>query len=177
MSSSSSRRLGLATAGVAAAAAAAGVGAFLWQRRTRADVALDALWSLEFDTPDQTRLRMASLRGRPLVLNFWATWCPPCVREMPALDRFYRDHRAQGWQVLGLAADNAAAVRDFIVRTPVAFPLALAGFEGVDLSRQLGNVSGGLPFTLVFGRDSQLLHRHIGETRYEQLTAWAKATS
>jgi len=177
MSSSPSRRRWLVTASAGAAAVALGVGAYLWQRRARADGAVDALWALEFDTPEQTRLRMASLRGRPLVLNFWATWCPPCVREMPALDRFYRDHRAQGWQVLGLAADNAAAVRDFVARTPVTFPLALAGFEGIDLSRQLGNLSGGLPFTLVFGRDSQLLHRHIGETRYEQLAAWAKATS
>jgi thiol-disulfide isomerase/thioredoxin len=171
------RRRWLATAGVALAAAAAG--GVLWQRQrgSDGDAAAAALWSLEFDTPSQAKLRMDSLRGQPLVLNFWATWCPPCVREMPALDRFYREHRARGWQVLGIAADNAAAVRDFLARTPVSFALALAGFEGVELSRRLGNLSGGLPFTVVFGRDGSVLHRHMGETSYDQLAAWAKGFS
>ena len=141
----------LITAGVAATAAALGVGAYLWQRRADpADAASDELWSLDFETPGRQRLAMASLRGKPLVLNFWATWCPPCVREMPALDRFHREHSAKGWQVLGLAADNADAVRKFLADTPVGFPIALAGFAGIELSRRLGNPSGGLPFTVVY---------------------------
>jgi thiol-disulfide isomerase/thioredoxin len=171
------RRRWLTTAGVAAAGVAGGVAAYWWQRQSLRDPAADAFWALELDTPAQTRLSMATLRGRPLVLNFWATWCPPCVREMPALDRFYRDHRNQGWQVLGLAADNAAAVRDFLVRAPVAFPIVLAGFEGIDLSRRLGNLSGGLPFTVVFDDQGRVRHRHIGETHYEQLADWAKGFS
>jgi thiol-disulfide isomerase/thioredoxin len=171
------RRRWLISAGVAAAGVAGGAAAYWWQRRTQRDAAADAFWALTLETPAQAPLSMASLQGRPLVLNFWATWCPPCVREMPALDRFYRDHQAQGWQVLGLAADNAAAVREFLTRTPVAFPIVLAGFEGIDLSRRLGNVAGGLPFTVVFGRDGRVQHRHIGETQYEQLAAWAKGFS
>jgi thiol-disulfide isomerase/thioredoxin len=169
----------LITAGVAgAAAAAAGAAAYLWQRRADpADTASAELWTLDFETPGPQRLAMAALRGQPLVLNFWATWCPPCVREMPALDRFYRDHRVKGWQVLGLAADNAEAVRKFLADTPVAFPIALAGFAGIDLSRRLGNLSGGLPFTVIYGRDGQVVKRHIGETQYEQLTAWARGFS
>jgi thiol-disulfide isomerase/thioredoxin len=172
-----SRRRWLISGSVAAAGVAGGVAAYWWRRRAQRDPAAEAFWALTLDTPAQTPLAMATLQGRPLVLNFWATWCPPCVREMPALDRFYRDHRARGWQVLGLAADNAAAVREFLARTPVAFPIALAGFEGIDLSRRLGNLSGGLPFTVVFGRDGQLQHRHIGETHYEQLAGWAQGFS
>jgi thiol-disulfide isomerase/thioredoxin len=172
-----SRRRWLISGSVAAAGVAGGVAAYWWRRRAQRDPAAEAFWALTLDTPAQTPLAMATLQGRPLVLNFWATWCPPCVREMPALDRFYRDHRARGWQVLGLAADNAAAVREFLARTPVAFPIALAGFEGIDLSRRLGNPSGGLPFTVVFGRDGRLHHRHIGETHYEQLAGWAQGFS
>jgi thiol-disulfide isomerase/thioredoxin len=169
------QRRTLMAAGVAAVAAAAGAGGYLWQRRAEpADTASAALWALDFETPGPNRLAMASLRGQPLVLNFWATWCPPCVREMPALDRFYRDHRAQGWQVLGLAADNAEAVRKFLADTPVGFAIALAGFAGIDLSSRLGNSSGGLPFTVLYGREGQVLQRHIGETQYEQLAGWAK---
>jgi thiol-disulfide isomerase/thioredoxin len=171
-----SRRRWLVTGGVAAAAAVGGAAAYWWQRAPR-DPAVEAFWALELETPAQNRLAMASLQGKPLVLNFWATWCPPCVREMPELDRFYRDHRAQGWQVLGLAADNAAAVRDFLARAPVAFPVVMAGFEAVELSRRLGNLSGGLPFTVLFGPDGRVRHRHIGESRYEQLAAWAKGFS
>jgi thiol-disulfide isomerase/thioredoxin len=171
------RRRWLVTGGVAAAGLAGGAAAFWWRREARRDPAAEAFWSLTLDTPAQTPLAMATLQGRPLVLNFWATWCPPCVREMPELDRFYRDHRAQGWQVLGLAADNATAVRDFLARAPMAFPVVLAGFEGVDLSRRLGNLSGGLPFTVVFGRDGRVQHRHIGETSYQQLADWAKGFS
>jgi thiol-disulfide isomerase/thioredoxin len=172
------QRRTLITVGAAAAAATLGVGAYLLQRRADpADAASAEFWSLDFETPGPERLAMASLRGRPLVLNFWATWCPPCVREMPALDRFYRDHNAKGWQVLGLAADNAAAVREFLAKAPVIFPIALAGFAGIELSRRLGNLSGGLPFTVVYGRDGQVLQRHIGETQYEQLAAWARGFS
>ena len=168
----------LMAAGVAAVAAAAGAGGYLLQRRTAtADTASAELWALDFETPGPNRLAMASLRGQPLVLNFWATWCPPCVREMPALDRFHREHRAKGWQVLGLAADNAEAVRRFLTDTPVGFSIALTGFAGIDLSRRLGNGSGGLPFTVLYGREGQVLQRHVGETRYEQLVAWAKEFS
>jgi thiol-disulfide isomerase/thioredoxin len=173
------QRRRLITAGVAAAAAAAGAGSYVWQQRRAppADAASDELWSLTFETPDASHLAMASLRGKPLLLNFWATWCPPCVREMPALDRFHRDHSAKGWQVLGLAADNADAVRKFLAVTPVGFPIALAGFEGIELSRRLGNASGGLPFSVVYGRDGNVLQRHIGETKDDLLAQWAKGFS
>ena len=175
------QRRTLITAGVAAAAAAAGVGGYLLQRRFAradpADAASAELWTLDFETPGPNRLAMASLRGKPLVLNFWATWCPPCVREMPALDRFAREHSARGWQVLGLAADNAEAVRKFLAVTPVGFAIGLTGFAGIDLSQRLGNGSGGLPFTLIFGREGQVLERHSGETRYEQLANWANRFS
>lgn len=172
------KRRTLISAGVAVVAAGIGAAAYLWQRRAAApDAASTELWTLDFETPGANRLAMAALRGQPLVLNFWATWCPPCVREMPALDRFYRDHRAQGWQVLGLAADNSEAVRKFLADTPVSFPIALAGFAGIELSRRLGNGTGGLPFTVLYGRDGQVLQRHIGETRYEQLAAWVKGFS
>jgi thiol-disulfide isomerase/thioredoxin len=163
-------------AGVAAAATAAGIGWAVWRQRGTDGGVERALWSSSFDTPDGTRLAMASLRGHPVVLNFWATWCPPCVREMPALDRFAREHAARGWRVVGLAADKPEPVREFLARTPVSYAIGLTGFAGVELSRGLGNLAGGLPFTVLFDRDARLLQRHMGETSFDQLTDWARAS-
>ncbi len=164
-------------AGVAAVATAAGIGGSIWRLRGASTSAEDELWTSSFEAPDGTRLAMAALRGQPLVLNFWATWCPPCVREMPALDRFARDFSARGWRVVGLAADKAEPVREFLARAPVSYAVGIADFAAIELSRRLGNNAGGLPFTLVFGRDGGLLQRHIGETSYDQLSAWAKQAS
>jgi thiol-disulfide isomerase/thioredoxin len=168
------RRHWVIGAGVAASAAVAGAGWALWRHGATAAVTGDNLWSMQFETPAGPPLVMAEHRGRPLVLNFWATWCPPCVHEMPALERFHRDFAASGWRVVGLAADQPAAVRDFLTRVPVSFPIGLAGFAGIELSRQLGNLGGGLPFSVLFSRDGNIVQRQLGETSDELLKHWVK---
>jgi thiol-disulfide isomerase/thioredoxin len=170
------RRPILLGSAVAAAAAAAGGGLWLW-RASRSEPVGDELWSLRLERPGGGLLEVSTLRGQPLLLNFWATWCPPCIREMPVLDRFARDHAERGWRVLGIAADNAAPVREYLSRAPVSYPTALAGFAGVDLSRRLGNLSGALPFSCVIDRRGTIVQRHMGELRSEQLEAWGHAFS
>lgn len=168
------RRTALAV-GVGAVAAAAGLGGALWRQSRTSGAPAAALWPLQFDRPDGGRLVMAEFRGRPLVLNFWATWCPPCVKEMPELDRFHRDFAARGWQVVGLAIDGPTPVREFLQRVPVSFPIGLAGFGGTELGRELGNVTGALPFTVLIGSDGRVAHRKLGETNYAELAGWARA--
>ena len=163
-------------AGAAVGAAAAGGGLWVWRSAQPAPAA-EALWALRLERPGGGQLDLSTLRGQPLLLNFWATWCPPCIREMPVLDRFAREYATQGWRVLGIAADNAAPVRQFLEHTPVGYPTALAGFAGLDLSRQLGNLSGALPFSVVLDRRGRIVQRHMGELRYEQLAKWAAAFS
>lgn len=159
-------------AGVAAAAGAAGAG-WAWWRERQLHQTTGGLWQRRFDTPQGGTLDMAGLRGRPLVLNFWATWCPPCVKEMPELDRFGRDFAARGWQVVGLAVDGPTPVREFLARNPVTFPIGMAGFEGTELARALGNMSGGLPFTVIFADDGNVAHRKMGQTDHAELSRWA----
>lgn len=168
------RRRGL-LAGVAISALLAGAGLAWWRLRPAemAPHAGDALWPLQFPTPQGGTLTMASLRGRPLLLNFWATWCPPCVEEMPLLDAFYKQQAANGWQVLGLAIDQPSAVRSFLARVPVSFPVGLAGLEGTALAKALGNLTGGLPFTVVFGADGSVRQRRMGRVTQADLEQWA----
>ena len=163
-------------AGVAGAAALAGAGAAWWRFRPHAvpPDAAAALWPLTFDTPAGSTLAMQSLRGKPLVVNFWATWCPPCVEELPLLDSFYRQNAAKSWQVVGLAIDQPSAVRKFLERTPVSFPVALAGLGGTELSSALGNLSGGLPFTVVLGAAGDLLQRKMGRVTTADLAQWSQ---
>jgi len=131
------------------------------------------LWQLEFAALGGGVFSMASLRGKPVLLNFWATWCPPCIEELPLLSRFYQEHAAKRWQVLGLAVDQMEPVKQFLAKSPVTFPVALAGLSGVELGRSLGNLSGGLPFTVVLGSDGLIAHRKIGKVSPENLLAWA----
>jgi len=82
---------------------------------------------------------------------------------------------ARGGRVVGLAVDNPTAVRAFLLKTPVSYAIGMAGFEGTDLSRQLGNSSGALPFTAVLGRDGEVAQRRLGETSYDELLRWSQS--
>jgi thiol-disulfide isomerase/thioredoxin len=161
--------------GVAVAAGLAGAGVAWWKYQPAPLLSggEDALWRLSFDTPHAGPLAMQALRGRPLLLNFWATWCPPCVEEMPMIDRFFQENAANGWQVLGLAVDQPSAVRSFLQKTPVTYPIAMAGLGGTELGRSLGNLAGGLPFTVVLGAAGAVLHRKMGRVSPADLQQWA----
>ena len=169
----------LAGAGVAAAAIGAGTA---W-RRSRHDaedagapeVTID-IWGLEFRSVDGAPVKMANWRGRPLLLNFWATWCGPCVVEMPLLDRFAREQSPRGWQVLALAVDQPDPVRRFIAERTLTLPVAIAGAIGLDLSRHLGNAGGGLPFTVAFDSSGAAVQRRLGAVSSEMLAAWKAST-
>ena len=163
-----------AVAGVAGAAAAAGVGWQVWQQQQAAQAPAGPPWSERFPTPEGGELVMASMRGKPLVLNFWATWCPPCIKELPDLDRFHREWGPKGWQVVGLAVDNLRAVNEFLQRQPLGFAVGMAGLEGTALSRQLGNEQGALPFTAVFDARGTVVQRKLGQTSYDELKGWAQ---
>ncbi len=173
------RRRALLVGGVAVAAAVAGAGVAWWRLRPSGAPGdrADALWDLKLDTPAGTEFALASLRGRPLLVNFWATWCPPCVEEMPRLDRFYRENSALGWNVLGLAIDQPSAVRQFLARTPVSFPIGLAGLQGTELGRSLGNPTGGLPFTVVIDSGGVVRQRKMGQVTPAELDRWKAAAS
>ncbi len=160
---------------VAATAVLAGWGLNKWLKppSTGTGGGKPAIWNLDFEVPGKSPLQMKAFAGRPLLLNFWATWCPPCIEELPLLDHFFRENSVNGWQVLGLAVDQASAVSAFLQQTPLQFPIAIAGMTGIELSKTLGNLSGGLPFTVVLGSTGEILHRKMGRVSPQDLQAWA----
>jgi thiol-disulfide isomerase/thioredoxin len=159
----------------AAAGIVGGAGVAAWRQQSpgasEAAVAAD-LWSLSFERLDGTQLAMRSLRGKPLLLNFWATWCAPCVTELPLLDAFSRQHAGR-WQVLGLAVDRPDPVRRFAAERALHLPLALAGMEGLDLSRGLGNKLGALPFSVAFDSGGRIAERKLGVLDADLLRDWS----
>lgn len=164
--------------GIGALAAAAGA-LSAWRRQSppvaTAMAAPDAkgLWQLRFERPEGGELVMEQWRGKPLLINFWATWCPPCIQELPEISRFAMEFSQQGGRVLGLAVDRPEAVRTFLERMKLDFPVAMAGMDGTDLIHQLGNLQGALPYSVMLDAQGELRHRKMGQTHLDELQRWA----
>lgn len=131
--------------------------------------ALGALTVREFQDLDAQGHQIRQWIGQPIVINFWATWCAPCVREMPDLERLQQQH--PGVRMVGIGIDSADNIRAFLQKIPVTYPILLAGPGGTDLMRTLGNPIGGLPFTLVLNADGSLNRAIIGEINPSDLAA------
>jgi len=150
-----------------------------WHPSQTEQEAVRRLWALTFEPPDEGGpvVEMSDFRGKPLLVNFWGSWCPYCVEEMPRLNRFYAKNRANGWQLLGLAVeDSASSVQSFLRRWPVDFPIGIMQKKsGLDLMRQLNNGSGGVPFSVLFDADGEPRRRAPAGAEEEDLAIWRKA--
>lgn len=173
-----SRRRWLLSAALAGGLGSA-VGIAWWRSRpvegdeSEGAAALAPFWATDWKDPQGQALAVAQFKGKPLLLNFWATWCPPCVEELPLLNAFYRQNRTNGWQVLGLALDRVDMVQKFLHHNPLDFPVAMAGLGGSELARGLGNVAGALPFTVVVNSAGGIAQRKLGRVTAENLQQWA----
>ncbi len=172
----SSRRLLL---GAGLVAAAGGAGLAWWRHRPAPPLPGAQLdfWQEAFETPDGQPLRTIAWQGKPLLVNFWATWCPPCVEELPMLEAFWQARRAQGWTVLGLAVDQPSSVKRFLQTRPLSFPIGMAGLGGTELSKRLGNSMGALPFSVLFGKNATILKQKLGKLDQSDLDQWAQAAA
>lgn len=166
-------------AGVGLISACAGAALAWWRLQPRAQARKEpekwaALWDLVTQTRDGKSAPISSYRGQRIIVNFWATWCPPCVEEMPLLNRFYTENSSKGWQVVGIAIDQAVAANKFLEQKNIVFPNAVNGAQGVELSRALGNQGGGLPYTVVFGPQGDIIAQKAGRISADDLDRWLK---
>ena len=122
--------------------------------------------------PEGRAQALSQWDGKLVLLNFWASWCAPCIEEMPLLDRFQKEHAARGLQIVGIASDPAEPTRAFLAEHAVAYPILIDDPELGDLSRGYGNTHGVLPYSVLIGRDGRLLARKVGNFSERELYAW-----
>ncbi|MDH5229020.1 MAG: TlpA family protein disulfide reductase [Gammaproteobacteria bacterium] len=103
--------------------------------------------------------------GKVLVINFWATWCPPCRREMPSFIRLQEKYAAQGLQFVGIALDEPLKVQDFLTEMEVEYPNLIGGEAGIKLSSDYGNRMGALPYTVIIDRRGYIQFTQRGELK------------
>ena len=124
-----------------------------------------------FAFPDlEGRMRRSSeWAGKILIVNFWATWCPPCRRELPIFAELQSAYGERGVQFLAIAIDDARPVREFVEKYPFNFPALLGDAAAVKLAKQLGNRISSLPYTVVVDRGGEVRVRHVGEYQRDDL--------
>ncbi len=120
------------------------------------------------DLEGRTR-RSDEWQGRVLVLNFWASWCPPCREETPLFVALQEEYAKQNVRFVGIAIDDAEPVRDFVDTYGVEYPILLGDMDAITLSRRLGNRFEGLPFTVVVAPDGRIVSRFQGGVSRQQL--------
>jgi thiol-disulfide isomerase/thioredoxin len=102
-------------------------------------------------------------KGKHTLLNFWATWCAPCRREIPLLNAFQDEHGPDGIQVIGIAVDFPDMVASYAEATEFNYPILVGQEDAMAVAETSGIEFVGLPFTMIVAADGELLNAHIGE--------------
>ena len=165
------RRQWISIAGIGLLALLAGVLTSQWIFRTSlaTDPAIEAFFANSWKTPDGKPVNTDQWRGKVLVVNFWASWCPPCVEEMPALDKLQQEFSSQNVLIVGIGIDSPSNIREFLEMTPISYPIVIGGLEGSNLSKQMGNAQGALPYTVVIRANGQASNSKLGKMSEEEL--------
>jgi peroxiredoxin len=146
-------------------------GAKRFQPAPPADTAVGALMQLSMKDTNGKQRKMSEWKGKILLLNFWAPWCPPCVDEMPELVALQAERADKNFQIVGIGIDSPDNIRQFAQKNKITYPLLLGGLEGTELSRQFGNESGGLPFTVLITPDGIVRKTYMGRLNLEKVRA------
>lgn len=162
---------------MAVAIGAAALGFFFGQEKVQSPsgataLSGDALERLALATPEGKPVSLSQWSDKVRVINFWATWCPPCREEMPEFSRVQQKLAAKGVQFVGIGIDTPDNILNFQKTNPVSYPLLMGSYEVLKLTVELGNKSSALPFTVILDRKGKIAHTKMGklsEAELEQL--------
>ncbi len=165
------RRQWIYIVGISLVALVLGVLTSQWIYRTSLadDPAIKAFFDNPWKTPDGKSVHTNSWREKVLVVNFWASWCPPCVEEMPTLDQLQAEFLPQNVLFVGIGIDSPSNIRQFLEMTPVSYPIVIGGLEGSALSKQMGNAQGALPYTIIIDAKGKATSSKLGKISEEEL--------
>lgn len=132
--------------------------------------ATELLFAAVLPNENGVNTALSQYKGKTIVLNFWATWCPPCREEMPELSQLQQDFKAKNVVVLGIAVDELALVKEFSVKQPVSYPLFADEESGMQLAATLGNDKGVLPYTVIIDSNGKVANTFFGRITNKLLT-------
>lgn len=153
-------------------AAGVGFGTYRWWQVRHAVEAAAFRPDLEFRDLDGKPHRLSEWNGKLLLLNFWATWCTPCLKEIPLLVEAQQQHGARGLQIVGIAMDEVEPVRRFVEHLHMNYPVMAGQMEIAEAMDQLGDKLGAFPFSVLIAPDGKILERASGDLSREELKAW-----
>ena len=142
---------------------------WIYKTGLASDPAVKAFFANSWQTPDGKTVNTQDWQGKVLVVNFWASWCPPCVEEMPALDKLQQEFLQQNVLFVGIGIDSPSNIREFLSKTPVSYPIVIGGLEGSNLSKQLGNTQGALPYTIIINSKGKAVFSKLGKISEDEL--------
>lgn len=129
---------------------------------TNSELPTQSLFSAKLPNEDGVSQDLSQYKGKVIVLNFWATWCPPCREEMPELSALYNEYQSKNVVVLGIAIDELSLMKTFTTETPVSYPLFAAEEEGMGIGSSLGNDKGVLPYTVIINSEGKIVKTFFG---------------
>ncbi|MDP5008266.1 MAG: TlpA family protein disulfide reductase [Glaciimonas sp.] len=132
-------------------------------------LAVNNLFAQSMVTANGIQMPLSQWKGKPLIVNFWATWCGPCVEEMPELNELQGELVKKNIQIIGIGIDSQENIAKFAEKYKITYPLYVADTNGTTLLREFGNAAGGLPFTLLIGADGKVKKTLLGAIKFDDL--------
>jgi len=165
------RRQWIMISGIGLLALLAGIFSSQWISQTgiASDPSVKAFFANSWQSPDGKTVNSENWQQKVLIVNFWASWCPPCVEEMPTLDKISQEYASKNVLIVGIGIDSPSNIREFLEKTPVSYPIVIGGLEGSNLSKQMGNTQGALPYTVIINSKGKSIYTKLGKISEEEL--------